>query len=63
MAMSTAGLDITLQGFTLGGVAQDAANFSLTEASTSPGTDGTYRWTGSLKADFDSDGFVDAELN
>lgn len=47
-------LQISLSGFKLGGVAQAAANFSLTEAAASPDGSGNYNWSGSLKGDFDN---------
>ena len=53
-------LQIALTGFQLGGVAQAAANFSLTEVSPSPDGNGNYTWSGSLSGDFDSNGTVDA---
>ena len=47
-------LQIALTGFQLGGDAQAAANFSLTEGSPSPDSSTNYNWSGSLKGDFDS---------
>ncbi|WP_404824337.1 DUF5801 repeats-in-toxin domain-containing protein [Pseudomonas benzenivorans] len=52
-------LQIALTGFRLDGVAQAAANFSLTEVT--PDVAGDYKWTGSLSGDFDNDGTVDAD--
>lgn len=59
---NAADLQIALTGFQLGGVAQAAANFSLTEGSSSPDGSGNYNynWTGSLSGDFDNNGAVDA---
>ncbi|HYQ38338.1 MAG TPA: hypothetical protein VER09_05305, partial [Pseudomonas sp.] len=53
-------LQISLTGFQLGGVAQAAGSFSLTEQSPSPDGSGNYHWTGSLSGDFNNDGTVDA---
>ncbi|MDB5885751.1 MAG: hypothetical protein JWR74_1922 [Polaromonas sp.] len=47
-------LQVTLTGFQLGGVAQAAANFSLTEQAPSPDANGSYNFSGSLKGDFDN---------
>ncbi|HEY6609988.1 MAG TPA: DUF5801 repeats-in-toxin domain-containing protein, partial [Pseudomonas sp.] len=53
-------LQIALTGFMLGGVAQAAGSFSLTEGSPSPDGSGNYIWNGSLSGDFNNDGAVDA---
>ncbi|SEJ62814.1 hypothetical protein SAMN05216201_112125 [Pseudomonas linyingensis] len=54
-------LQIALTGFQLGGVAQAAGSFSLTEGSPSPDGSGNYIWNGSLSGDFNNDGTVDAD--
>jgi hypothetical protein len=50
-------LQIALTGFMLGGVAQAAGSFSLTEVT--PDVNGEYKWNGSLTGDFNNDGTVD----
>ncbi|SEJ73682.1 hypothetical protein SAMN05216201_1161, partial [Pseudomonas linyingensis] len=47
-------LQIALTGFMLGGVAQAAGSFSLTEGANNT-------WSGSLSGDFNNDGMVDAD--